>query len=419
MTAKSTALLLLSCCASCALQSRLFTPTRSAAALSLRLVEMSDKAEDPQSEDPELRRELQQRIAEVAKSDKAEMALLSSLMDRLTSGEAQERQLYTAGNASLPVVCLDAMLPRQQMRVDTDDEVFCRLLRDVGLGGHFVMTSLFFRQKRVRRSGVVVRVEQMDARYRGAACPDDCVPTTVRALLVGRRRVRINGPSEGLKLRVGRYRSSYTTYQGQGKGLGWGLESFVDRADADGAAPPPAETAAASLPYTDWSLTSCEVLGEADEAPLYEAGSACDEAWPEALLQGVDFGRYEGLLAEAQQLQSDLQHWLELARNPRTYDNIDVTAGTRARRGEPGLRVDPERLLSRVLDDLGPQPSPTAPTALALWGAALINPLPPLGVATEVRGAALEAASTEDRLTLVRRAVRKSIANLEGRQPLI
>jgi hypothetical protein len=96
-----------------------------------------------------------------------------------------------------------------------------------------------------------------------------------------------------------------------------------------------------------------------------------------------------------------------------------VTAGTRARRGEPGLRVDPERLLSRVLDDLGPQPSPTAPTALALWGAALINPLPPLGVATEVRGAALEAASTEDRLTLVRRAVRKSIANLEGRQPLI
>ena len=45
--------------------------------------------------------------------------------------------------------------------------------------------------------------------------------------------------------------------------------------------------------------------------------------------------------------------------------------------------------------------------------------VPPLGVATEVRGAALEAASTEDRLTLVRRAVRKSIANLEGRQPLI
>lgn len=380
---------------------------------------MEDKAEDQQSDDPEIRRELQRRIADVAKSDQAEMALLSSLMDRLNSGEAQERQLYATGNGSFPVVCLDAMLPRQHMRVDTDDEVFCRLLRDLGLGGHFVMTSLVFRQKRLRRSGVVVRVEQMDARYRGAACPDDCVPTTVRALLVGRRRVRINGPPEGLKLRVGRYRSSYTTYQGQGKGLGWGLEPFVDRAEAAGAAAPPVEAVAASLPHTDWSLTSCEVLGEADEAPLYETGTACDEAWPEALLQGVDFGRYERLIAQAQQLQSELGRWLQLARNPRTYDNVDVTAGTRARHGAPGLCVDPDRLLSRVLDDLGPQPPTTAPTALALWGAALINPLPPLGVATEVRGAALEAASTEDRLTLVRRAVRKSIANLEGRQPLV
>ena len=55
---------------------------------------------------------------------------------------------------------------------------------------------------------------------------------------------------------------------------------------------------------------------------------------------------------------------------------------------------------------------------IPLWGGALINPLPSLGVSTEVRGAVLEAQGAAERVALVQRAVSRSIANLEGRRPL-
>eukprot|EP00965_Chrysotila_dentata_P216546 6189440-Pleurochrysis_carterae.AAC.2 len=70
------------------------------------------------------------------------------------------------------------------------------------------------------------------------------------------------------------------------------------------------------------------------------------------------------------------------------------------------------------MSDIGPMPPVTAPTALALWGAALINPLPPLGVAPEVRATVLSAPDAHARLRCLERALRRSIANLEGRLPL-
>lgn len=151
-------------------------------------------AENQEADDQELRRRLAALAdAEALQQERDRSQLLARMAD-VSSGETKERELYAAGFGSLPVVCFDAMVPLQQLKIDTDDPTFCRLLRDVGLSGLFVMTSLNFAQKRVRRSGVVVRVALVDA-------PRDReeTPTAVSALLVGRRRVRVIGEPEQLR----------------------------------------------------------------------------------------------------------------------------------------------------------------------------------------------------------------------------
>jgi len=355
---------------------------------------------------------LRRRIASQLRAEEEKLAqeklVLQSRVADLAAADTREQEIYEQGGGALPVVCLDAMLPRQQLRVETDDDTFCRLLRDVGLGGVFVVTSLHFGQKRLRRSGVLVRVSLVDAPRES-----DSTPTSVSALLVGRRRVRLRGPPTGLQLRVGRWRREYDDSIVSERALGWGVERFVDRGapSAAAAAAMPAAVAEAAH-HTEWSLTPFEVLADADEAPLYEPGGVCDAAWP---AEG-DSPPPASLVEAAARLSADLEAWRRLAAERSTYDDPAVTAGARARRGD--LRLDPALLLARVCCDLGPKPPPEAPTALALWGGALINPLPSLGVSTEVRGAVLEAQGAAERVALVQRAVSRSIANLEGRRPL-
>ena len=101
-----------------------------------------------------------------------------------------------------------------------------------------------------------------------------------------------------------------------------------------------------------------------------------------------------------------------------SYDNVDVVATARVMKGQPGLRIDPAALIRNVLKDLGEQPTDD-PTALALWGAALVNPLPALGVAPEIRGRVLEAPNAMRRLQILEWGVKRSIGNLEGTAPLI
>jgi hypothetical protein len=72
-----------------------------------------------------------------------------------------------------------------------------------------------------------------------------------------------------------------------------------------------------------------------------------------------------------------------------------------------------EGQLQTVLEDLGAMPSPDQrPGALAMWVGALINPLPSLGVAPEVRPALLRAMSSEQRVELAVEAIQASIAHL-------
>lgn len=123
-------------------------------------------------------------------------------------------------------------------------------------------------------------------------------------------------------------------------------------------------------------------------------------------------------VASAAYLIPLIERWISLASEQTTYDNVDVVARTRRKAGQPGLSVNASALLRKVQLELGPMPSPERPTAFAVWGAALINPLPPLGVATEIRGAVLDAVGAERKLAVLERGLVKPINNLDGTKPL-
>ena len=122
-------------------------------------------------------------------------------------------------------------------------------------------------------------------------------------------------------------------------------------------------------------------------------------------------------VALAQRIPPLLEQWESLAGNERTYDNTQVVVTARIRTGHAGLWVQPAALLRKVRAELGPLPDHD-PTRLALYGAALINPLPPLGVAPEIRGRVLSATTAKQRLEILEWAVQRSLRNLKGTQPL-
>ena len=60
------------------------------------------------------------------------------------------------------------------------------------------------------------------------------------------------------------------------------------------------------------------------------------------------------------------------------------------------------------------RPPSSPPGERALWVAALINPLPALGVALEIRPAVLSASTVSERLSIVTMGIRSSIGHLDG-----
>ena len=387
--------------------------------LSRRIRDMEEQESERAEVNAEkLAKSLQRRVKEVRVADAAEARVMRSFTTDTDS---------TA--VSLPVVAFDALLPGQRLTGSTEDPTFCRLLRDLGLGGLFVMVSWDPFKRKVRRNGVICRIAFVDALKQPPqpSCPLSssdlsAIPSSVDFILVGRQPCHVVGPAQGMMARVGRWRREYDP-EGEEKVLGWGDERILDveqpggsknrLAGADSAIERALRAAAslaalerrekaradestalepAALPCTQWSL--CQVQCEEEKAAT----------------------RDEVALAES--LVPLLDRWLALASDPRTYDNTNVTASTRARRNEPGLRCDPQQRMALVLHDLGERPPPTRPTAFAFWGGALINPLPPLGVSLEIRGRMLEAPTGLDKLALLQTGLQRSIENLEGSRPL-
>jgi len=68
--------------------------------------------------------------------------------------------------------------------------------------------------------------------------------------------------------------------------------------------------------------------------------------------------------------------------------------------------------LDSIRQDLGPLPKADKPNERALWVSGLINPLPALGVAIEIRPAVLTARTTSRRLIMAEYGIRDSIDRL-------
>lgn len=89
--------------------------------------------------------------------------------------------------------------------------------------------------------------------------------------------------------------------------------------------------------------------------------------------------------------QSLVERWLELARK---------------KERRPGQ-------IDQLLLDLGPMPSWKAPTECAMWVGALINPIPAMGVALEIRPKLLVAKSAEERTQIALDGISNSIQHMQ------
>lgn len=75
--------------------------------------------------------------------------------------------------------------------------------------------------------------------------------------------------------------------------------------------------------------------------------------------------------------------------------------------------------IDELLRDLGSMPNPTSePTELALWVGALINPLPGISVAMEIRPALLMARSIEEKVLVALKGLTQSIQHMDGTKKL-
>ena len=296
----------------------------------------------------------------------------------------------------LPVIAFDSLLPNQRMSGRTSDITFARMLARLGLGGLFCMVSVNHTQRKIRRNGVVCRIELIDAPNADGVSSNGNIMTAVDFQLVGLRRCRVVGIPEGMKARIGRWRRQYDP-DGEESVLGFGEERFVD-VDEENASMPTDLTVQPEkmkgLSYQEWSYAQVDcAIEDADN-------------------------NQEEVVQKAESLIPLLEKWQQLASDVQTYDNTDVVASSRVMKGQPGLRVDPAALIRKVIADLGKQPSPTDPVAFALWGTGLINPVPELGCSPEIRGRVLEAPDAMTKLKILEWGAKKSIANLNGSAPL-
>jgi len=116
-------------------------------------------------------------------------------------------------------------------------------------------------------------------------------------------------------------------------------------------------------------------------------------------LNGKDFMAVERAILKSRELtkpnsdnMSIIDRWIKLAR-----ENEKVTG-----------QID------NLLKEIGQIPSEDEPTERAFWVGALINPIPSMGVAMEIRPKLLTAKTTEQRVQVALDAIHKSIRHMDG-----
>jgi Lon protease-like protein len=153
-----------------------------------------------------------------------------------------------------------------------------------------------------------------------------------------------------------------------------------------------------------------EIMGEIDTVGM---------GWTEARVDFLDFQEEEDqeiLGEERLAVARAISKATELTSpNMRTVDNLSLVEQwielAKQNEREPGQ-------IDRLLETLGELPPQETPSDLAFWVGALINPLPPMGVATEIRPALLSAKTAEDRVQIAKAGILKSIKHMDGTEPM-
>eukprot|EP00592_Proboscia_alata_P027910 CAMPEP_0194450440 /NCGR_PEP_ID=MMETSP0176-20130528/130728_1 /TAXON_ID=216777 /ORGANISM="Proboscia alata, Strain PI-D3" /LENGTH=255 /DNA_ID=CAMNT_0039277729 /DNA_START=305 /DNA_END=1069 /DNA_ORIENTATION=- len=95
---------------------------------------------------------------------------------------------------------------------------------------------------------------------------------------------------------------------------------------------------------------------------------------------------------ESNRTQNYVEEWLSLARqNQRSEGQINT-----------------------LLEELGEMPDDESPSECAFWIGALINPLPALGVAMEIRPGLLLATTARERMEIALEGIQRSISHMNG-----
>jgi Lon protease-like protein len=242
-------------------------------------------------------------------------------------------------DATLPLVVLDTMLPRQVLNLTVNNGLLMELIRDR-------------LQEESPRIGMVGNARLADGRQ-------ITLSSGVEVKIVGKPKVTQAGLHVSLK----------------------GARRFQiqDQTDIE-------KTSAG------WTQAKVKYLNSTvDDRVNLTSSSSKDD--PMSIVRAMQMAREftdpNFSMAESKSL---VNMWLELARKRERKPN----------------QID------QLLDDLGPMPSWKDPSECAFWVGALINPIPALGVALEIRPKLLLAKTAEERTQVALDAIWNSIQHMQG-----
>jgi hypothetical protein len=295
--------------------------------------------------------------------DKNSTSIMESLKSRLQQLKDRER--------TLPLVILDAMLPRQVLKIQVSNPLLIDLVKecyDRRESPYFGMLGM----ARLPRTGQPIHLSY-----------------GVEVEIVTKPEYVDNGNSIKLTLRGGRR---------------FRIDPGDDNGDNDGASISSSVTTSskgwteAKVQFIVDDIESTDDDGDDDE---YDSSSPLDNekkkkkvpydpsSYGRAITRAREFTSPNMAMKDAMSL---IDRWIDLAKqNERQPGQIDA-----------------------LLVDLGPIPPPEHPSDCALWVGALINPIPAMGVALEIRPALLTSPTAEQRVEVALEGILRSIKHMDG-----
>jgi len=278
------------------------------------------------------------------------------------------------GTTTMPVIVLDATLPGQRLGLRFDRKDTRRALNaGTSLGPLAEVGDAFAMLGQAPRSGQVLPfgVEVTVSRVRDF--PDGSGDVEVE--LVGRRRVRIEG------------------------------QPF----DENG-------VAMAKVAFMDFAPDAPDSInGEDGEAVLLGEDDAVKGAHPAAATRGQRKETSGGDTDDASVANQGTREPFDSEANARAAAELAPLVSEWKALVREGGHERRKGQLDLIESHIGPMPPSGEPARVAAWVAALINPIPALGVAYEIRPALLMARDTRGMLRVAREGIVTSIERLRPR----